>query len=217
MAYRPLNPGDKLSARYVYEELTRVAAALDEITATSSTTTIAVPPDGKPVAAVAISGVTASIIEDPIEFIWLPAQSFAPFFGSPVVGLLGSARRHMYFFDAASTEAIEAGALVPVGWSDVSVSMFWTNAGAGAGNVIWYVDGLEVAPGTTLDTADSLNSVAHTLTATTQSILLESSMGTFSGLTAGRYLLVRPKRFGGEAGDTLGNDAGLLGVKLTKA
>lgn len=200
-SYEPLNPGDKVSARWAYEELRRIAAVLDELEAADTATEAAVD--------------ALETLVPPT--IWLPATSFFAIVGAPALGIVGGGRRVAMLFDSASTETIDCPCSVPVGWTSFDVEIYWINAGAGAGNVVWRVQGFEAAEGTSINAVDTENLTDFTDTAGAQDVLVRTPCGSWSALAAGNYISVRAARFGAAAGDTLGNDAGLLGVKLTKS
>jgi len=201
-SYEPLNPGDKVSARWAYEELRRIAAVLDELEAADTTIEAAVD--------------ALETLVPPI--VWIPAQSFVAVLGTPVIGTAGGGRRHVFLFDAAASETIETNLAIPIGWSSFSTVIYWVNAGAGAGSVTWNLQGIHLAEGSSINAADNINNaVDFTEAAGAQDVIVETPCGNFTGLTAGRYLSLRVGRDGPTAADTLGNDAGFLGVKLTKS
>src|SRR5690606_29941290 len=74
--------------------------------------------------------------------LWGPANLFTAVAGSPALGTLGDGsattnRQSVMLFDASATEVAAANFQVPQDWATFDVYLWWSNAGAGSGNVVW--------------------------------------------------------------------------------
>jgi hypothetical protein len=120
----------------------------------------------------------------------------------------------MWLFDAASTERIAATIRVPknlVGVRMVPV-LYWTNNGAGSGNVVWrYAYHHSTDAGAT-ETASTFVNFAVTA-APAQDVLKITRADAFT-VTADRLLHFTIDREGGSGSDTLANDAGVFAMAL---
>jgi hypothetical protein len=122
-------------------------------------------------------------------------------------------------FDAAGTEIAETWVLVPKGWEGATPTVVWVNAGAGSGDVVWRVQALARVSGESINAVDDTgDSSGDAFTAGSQDVVTVSTLGTdLTALDQGDYMSLRVSRLGAEGTDTLGNDAGLIGVKLVRA
>lgn len=146
--------------------------------------------------------------------IWVPASEFIAAAGSPVVSVIN--KTPVILFDASGNEIATALFDVPLGWTTYNATLWWVNAGAGTGDVMWRCDVLPLGDGDTL--ADPPTGSAQTVTALAQNVIETSSL--FSGATAptsSQVVAVELVRLGAVGGDTLANDAGVLGLMLVKA
>ena len=168
-----------------------------------------------PVANVQVAaGYTETNITDSI---FIPMKEFTAVSGTPAITLAGGGRRNVLAFDAASLETADAFIQIPTGWESIAVEVIWANLGAGSGDVVWRVQGLARTAGETLDTADNTGGAGTTITAGAQNIVMVSAMsGNLDLINENYYLSVRVSRLGTDAGDTLANDAGLIGITLTR-
>jgi hypothetical protein len=168
-----------------------------------------------PVANVQVAaGYTETNITDSI---FIPMKEFTAVTGTPAITLAGGGRRNVLAFDAASLETADAFIQIPTGWQSIAVEVIWANLGAGSGDVVWRVQGLARTAGETLDTADNTGGAGTTITAGAQNIVMVSAMsGNLDLINENYYLSVRVSRLGTDAGDTLANDAGLIGITLTR-
>lgn len=146
--------------------------------------------------------------------IWLPANSFSGVTGSPAVANANS-NTPWYAMDAASIEAIARTVMIPSSWATTKVELLWANAAAGAGDVVWRLNSLSAGTGESVETA--ANSGDSTVTAGAQYIVVRTTLNAGLAYTPGEINLVKIQRRASDAADTLANDAGILGVLLTKA
>ena len=144
--------------------------------------------------------------------IWLDATDFGIAFGTPT---LGAQRRHpawLMTFSELVAATIGPGRLN--GWRSFDVILYWTNNGAGSGNVSWRFDYEFKDDTDTLTDAGTTTSIV-TVAAPAVDVVKKTTLTTFVSVTAGKPLNVRIWRQ--TSGDTLGNDAALLGVMIRKA
>lgn len=141
--------------------------------------------------------------------------------GTPTKGTLGNAtsgvrRIGAILFPASGDTVIVGTFMWPVGWSTATAHLWWSNAGAGAGAVYWFVTVDEFADGESTDkTGTTILNAA--VTAPAQYVALRTNLGSaFSG-TTGEVVRFTVQRAGDVAGDTLGNNCGLLGIELVRA
>lgn len=152
--------------------------------------------------------------------LWLSAQEFSISVNTPSLGDLGSAgagnqRTTAWLFDSGVAEAVGGFFMMPVGWATADMFVWWSNAGAGAGDVVWSFGTLTLVNTTNSDAAGTLSS--STITAPAQYVVKRSAGPTAITATAGQVVRLMLRREGANAADTLGNDAGLLGVELVRA
>jgi hypothetical protein len=149
----------------------------------------------------------------------LPASRFTATTGTPALGLAGGGRRIVMLFDAAADELATTSIVIPAGWYKTRVTLLWVNAGAGAGDVVWTVQGHPFAAGDTLNVADGTNMGGAATTAAAQDVVVATggTAGYTFATTPGAHWSLRVKRSGTAGTDTLANDAGLWAVKLERA
>lgn len=136
--------------------------------------------------------------------------------GSPTRdGLLSSIYWNAWLLDAASAEAIAAGGIIPSGWATVDVDMYWSNAGAGAGNVVWNYRMDTKGDGETM--GNIVSDVSATIAAPAQYVVKKSTILSGEAVTAGEWFSAVLYRLGADAADTLANDAAVLGFVIRRA
>lgn len=140
---------------------------------------------------------------------------FGALYGTPVLGTLSTAFDIAWLFDGASEEQIAAQTFVPMGWATLNVELWWTNAGAGSGNVRWDVRYDDVADGGSLagHSADGVLDVA----APAQNVLKKSTLIAGHVCVPGELARILVFRDGDHGADTLANDAAVLAAVLRKA
>lgn len=152
--------------------------------------------------------------------VWVPGTAFATTLGSSVVGTLGNgstglARTTAMLFDASVTESAVTFVAVPPQWATAEVKIWWSNAGAGAGDVVWRVELLNVINATDTNVVGA-SGENLTATAPAQYVTAVAQVISSVSLTAGATLRVAVRRTATDAADTLANDAGLLGIELVR-
>ena len=133
--------------------------------------------------------------------------------GAPTRISWRGARGAIWALGAASQEVIDTLAMIPYGVTQVYAYLWWTNLGTGAGDVRWTVN---VSTGL----ADNENanqtdvSLPVTATALAQDLVERTYLGLVSSLDDLTVMGLRVVRAATDAADTLGNDAGVIGVEL---
>lgn len=156
----------------------------------------------------------ATVRQEPSETMWVGAAAFQPSSGSPTLN--GSTMGvPAWLLDAAATEVVTTTLMVPSGWRQFAVDLWWTNAGAGAGDVV--VNTRYANRGDTTNiTGAEVNAGNVGLAAPAQNVIKVNTV--LSGLIRkpDQLFRVNVRRVGGDAGDTLGNDMALLGLVLRR-
>lgn len=149
---------------------------------------------------------------DNIRFIG--ASQFFLAAGSPSSGLVG--RAPCWLLDAAADEAVAGSFTPPAWWVTYDLFIWWSNAGAGSGNVDWWMDRVVAGDGESL--AGSATETALGALAAPAQNVIEVTAGP-TGVTVGTRKLhtYRIYRQGAQGGDTLANDVGFLGVEIRRA
>lgn len=147
--------------------------------------------------------------------LWIPATGFTSVAGSPSASVQAS-RWPVWLFDQSIQETVGHAYAVPSDWSTADVDLYWSNPGAGSGNVVWTLTLDTAADAGTLN-ASGTNSGNITDAAPAQHDLTVLALFSGATVTPGNLLNMRLSRVAGNGSDTLANDASLLGVKLTKA
>lgn len=145
----------------------------------------------------------------PYKTISLNSSDFEGEGSTATVVTFGGGRRAGWAFDQTAIETVSSEF-----FSDVSgtydVYLLWTNGGAGSGDVVWSIGFSSIGPGENTNVADSI-ALGGTYTAGAQDILQVQDIGDLT-VTTGDVVFVRPLRNGGDGGDTLANDAILIGL-----
>lgn len=137
--------------------------------------------------------------------------------GAPDLAVRGTNLRYeAWAFDATSAESIIATTTMPSDYVSgaITLKFWWTNLGAGSGNVVWITGMGSVA------SADNMNNEApttatQTIAAPAQDVLTISTSTLSFTPTAGEVLMVRIQRSATDGADTLNaNDAGVLGMAI---
>lgn len=115
-------------------------------------------------------------------------------------------------FDAATTESVRATFTVPSAWASFVVDLYWVNEGAGAGNVRWNTN-IKVLTSGNLITEAVTSAVANVTAPAQNTVQLRTAHQTVTTEADAVYAL-QVDRVGGDGGDTLANDAGLIAVRI---
>lgn len=145
--------------------------------------------------------------------IWVRPAELSVQSGAPSLGVVAT-RYVGWLLDATTDEAVAGTWDMPDGWLTAHLDVYWTNVGAGAGDVRWGLYTDQTADGAALG---GLAGDELTVTAPAQNVLKVSRIVTGRAFTATSLQSMRVFRFGAAAADTLANDVALLGVQITKA
>jgi hypothetical protein len=148
-----------------------------------------------------------------LSYLTLPADALAPAGGSPVLGVVNG-YFPVWLLSHTTTKAVTAVVRVPDTWNTVKVDAYFTNAGAGAGNVAVRSIFGSFAVG---DTLAASGDTVLTPAAPAANALAKVTLSTSLAVAPGKAFLVGIERQGGNAGDTLTNDIGLVSLLVTKA
>lgn len=149
--------------------------------------------------------------------VWVSAGAMGLTSGSPSLADVGGDIAPAWLMDAAGTEIVAGSLYVPPSWTTASFKMYWTNAGAGAGDVVWsasYTDGL--ADGDSIATGEATLLGDTAVTAPAESVLDIYTLNAGIAVTASQALSFRIARKGANVADTLVNDAGIVGVLIQR-
>jgi len=157
----------------------------------------------------------AAFHSDRSRSLWLPAgPAWLALAGTPDYAL----RNSMYgafAFDKDTTEAIVGSFTTPHDFaSALSIQLFWTNLGAGSGNVCWRVglnnqgDGGTASSLTTFDPGPIAAPAQNVWKFTASSASLPNTYAP------GQHVVISCGRLASDAADTLANDAGFLGYLI---
>lgn len=116
--------------------------------------------------------------------------------------------------DAAAVETIGDNIHIPTGWATFDVTVIWANLGSGSGDVVFQLFMQSLDDGTSISGVNHAIHGPTAFTAAAQSVVEHSKIASAISTTGLRDLHLR--RVGSNAGDTLANDAGVLGIYLTK-
>lgn len=145
---------------------------------------------------------------------WLRVSDFEIASGTPAVTT--SNNNPCWAFDAASEERVNTTFFQPQAWATFDVDLWWTNLGAGAGDVRW-----QLQSATLVDTGTTASPgivATSNVTAPAQNVAKVTSLATGLTMPTGNQLMIlRVLRIAADAGDTLANDAGMFGLRLKRA
>lgn len=145
------------------------------------------------------------------EKVFLSQNDLGSFSGSPTIGLIGGTRGAAWLFDASSDEAVQTNLRIPKQATAVAFEVWWTNAGAGSGDVRWTILPGAFADAEDMNAADA-TTLAANVTAPSQDVLKKSSVGSTFAVVGEDMVRVRITRNAINVSDTLANDCGLVGV-----
>jgi hypothetical protein len=149
--------------------------------------------------------------------LWITPEAMRSAAGSPTQTLQAT-YWPAFLLDQSSPEGIAATTIVPSFWSTAHVDLWWTNAGAGSGDVRWYGEAVQKEDGDALAASAVVFNSGINITAPSQNVLKVSRL-TATALTvnAGEAIGVYVSRVANDVGDTLANDAAIIGLRLVRA
>lgn len=137
--------------------------------------------------------------------------------GSAALSIQGSTvpnRVGAYLMDAAAEEAVSCAIRHMEGWSTFDVDLWWSNAGAGAGDCVWALDQLTVSPTGSVNSNSAGSNV--TATAPVQYTNKVTTLASGVAVVASTIHRLTVRRVAADAADTLANDAAIFGVMLRR-
>lgn len=148
--------------------------------------------------------------------VWIAAQQFGlADEGTPALGYVNGTQA--FLLDSAARELVQWSWYPPQHWLTWHLDIWWTNAGAGAGDVRFecyrrsFGDTENVGGNTVITTGLDI-------TAPAQNIAKVSRItGSAVALETGEVSRLIFGRVGTNAADTLGNDCGILGAMMVRA
>lgn len=176
--------------------------------------------------ALVAAGIAVETVDDPgdtitltvnIPNVWLPAHAFGVALNTPTNALVASGYGSGWSFPDAAQHGIASNMIVPTGWATINVDLWWTNASSSSGDVLWRVFLDNDADGAALGGGSTPGALAAIAAPTTSAVLKKSTVATGFAVTAGNLLNIAIDRNGNGAGDTLANDAVIVGVNIRRA
>lgn len=150
-----------------------------------------------------------------LETMWLSFGQFGTVgVGSP--GTSNYASRPIWALDASTNEAVGATFTPPSTWSTFHIDAWMFNIGAGSGDYVLRCDVAESVDGGSISSNPSAGTPT-TVTAAAQGTIKVSRMVTSQAISSGGMFTIRVLRIAADAADTLANDLGFLGLRLTRA
>jgi hypothetical protein len=148
--------------------------------------------------------------------IFLPAYVLALTQGSGQFSSTGGGNRFgAWLLDASSQEQISGWFILPTGWATFHVDLYWSNFAAGSGNVVWQPTYSVVADTVSLSAGD-VTGTKTTVAAPAQDVLKVTRIMTSITAAVGVWHIRLP-RVAADGGDTLANDAEVIGLLVSKA
>lgn len=151
-----------------------------------------------------------------ITRIWIPASDFAATQGAPTLDDLTNNVWLAWLLDPGSAEGITTNIFTPADWATMDIDLWWTNAGAGSGNVVWEVR-YPVTKGDGETMSGTVTATESTIAAPTQLVIKKSTYFAGVAVDTNEMFTLAVRRIAADGADTLGNDVGVLGVMLRKA
>lgn len=147
------------------------------------------------------------------QAFYVPAKEFELASGSPAYErMTGTTRPSLWKFDSSSSEYIEAAIFIPRPWTSVDVDVYWTNLGAGSGQVEWELNMLGVGDGDDMNTFPTAQATINP-TAPAQYVTEVTELAAAVAVTPGDLQYIRFRR-DPSGTDDLANDAGMWGLRF---
>lgn len=142
---------------------------------------------------------------------WLPAFAMygygaAATVDSTYIGVL---------LDATVAEGLVSSDILPAAWLTAKIYVYWYNAGAGAGNVMWTLYKQTLADTETI--ASFPGGEQTTVAATTQNVLKVTKITASAIAVTDPLLSFLIFRQADNVADTLANDIGIMGLEFRRA
>jgi hypothetical protein len=123
----------------------------------------------------------------------------------------------VWLLDASSRESVIAAIIPPWGWNTARVDIWWGNTSTSSGDVVWELTyQAPVTNGDTLSASGTAtNATVAAPTGTTRDVKVSTLLASVA-LAPGKLLAFGVSRRASDVGDTLANDAKLIGVALVR-
>lgn len=149
------------------------------------------------------------------DTMWIGAASWHLETGVTMADYAG--RTPFVAYDASTTECATITAYLPSWWTTFDVDLYWTNSGGGSGDVRWLMTYGQMGDGDSEDSTTFSLGSAQNVTAPSQRVIKVTRVKSGQSITAGKPFGFALFREADNVGDTLANDAGMLGLLLTRA
>lgn len=132
--------------------------------------------------------------------------------GTPTLSSLN--RWPAWLLDPAASELLGWVAKPPRDWNAFAIDVLYANAGAGSGDAVLRADVGFRGVGESLTNPTSGSAV--TVTVGAQNVMASVTLAANVPVTSGKEMNVVIARVGGDVADTLGNDLGVVGLRLRR-
>lgn len=155
------------------------------------------------------------------DVLFIPANEMRSARGVPSLDnyAVGTAEASppVWLLDASSRESVIAAVIPPWGWNTARVDLWWGNTSTSSGDVVWELTyQAPVTNGDTLSASGTATNVTVAApTGTTRDVKVSTLLASVA-LAPGKLLAFGVSRRASDAGDTLANDAKLIGVALVR-
>lgn len=152
--------------------------------------------------------------------IFVPAQVFSAYAGTPVITFPSGIITPKWDFDPATDEMIATIVDIPPTWKSVNVDLLWLSPVGATGDVTWQVDYYCLTPdmvpqsGKQLAGATAGTPFTATVSANASRV---SRMYTGERFAGGRPVAFRVRRLATNVADTSAQDASVFGLMITRA
>jgi len=149
-------------------------------------------------------------------FLWFPANLFIASAAGPVLEVQ-DAIHNGFLLDGTAAESVSVSFMCPYNWNAVLPIYYGYNAGAGAGGVVLGIYLEDIIDGYNITTETPTPVADVTFAAGAQQVMQVKPSIVKQYVNAGEVNSLKVGRLPVDAGDTLANDWGLIGVKLVRA
>jgi hypothetical protein len=153
----------------------------------------------------------ASTPVDP-EKLTIPTSGMSLVIGTPALGL--SSRTPVWLLDQTAAESVGGALTIPSEWKTADVDLYWCGIGAGSGDVRVRFDYGTVTEG--VAAPDPASGTLVTGTGAGDGVVVKTRLATGKTVTPGLSAF-EVVRTGGDAGDTLATDIGVICLVITRA
>lgn len=145
------------------------------------------------------------------------APNLYPSFGSPSQSLVSS-RWPVWLMDASSVEGVATSLSFPTNWHKANIILWWANAGAGTGDVVWAATYNALPTNSTMDGTGETSAGNVAATAGASGIIKKTTLASSVQVSSSDFLWhLRVNRIANNAADTLGNDAAIVAITIERA